>query len=238
LPGTNFKQPQPAAQVATAPAAPESPAPAVAETVVEPVAKAEQVEEVEAAAKVKPTAETVVNSAAQSSEQRGLVGKIKGILEHNEECDRPMSLILVDVDHLKRLNETNGTTTGDVVLRAVMQFLTAGLRDIDTLTRLDGDCFALTLRRADLDYTIQVAERVRNAIGLCKLRVGENQVNFTISTGLAEAGTDDDAEVLYLRSNLALQAAKAAGRNCTFYHDGLRCEPVSEVGQEAQPAMA
>ena len=222
---SKFKAKLPETQVA--PVA-ESPAPAAAEAAAEPAVEA---------------AEAVANSPAesfeqQSAEQDGLVNQIKGILEHNDESNGPMSLILVDVDALKRLNETHGTTTGDVVLRAVMQFLTAGLREIDTITRLNGDCFALTLRRADLDYAIQVAERVRNAIGLCKLRVGDNQIHFTISSGLAEAGADDDAEVLYLRSNLALQAAKAAGRNCTFYHDGIRCEPVTEVGQEAQTASA
>ena len=81
--------------------------------------------------------------------------------------------MLVDIDGLKKLNDLHGMATGDVVLRAVIQFLTAGLREVDAITRFDGDSFALTLPAADLNHAVQVAERVRNAIGLCKLRVGE-----------------------------------------------------------------
>ena len=84
--------------------------------------------------------------------------------------------MLVDVDALRRLNDVHGTTTGDVVLRAVTQFLTAGLRDIDAISRFDGDSFALTLPKADLNHAVQVAERVRNAIGnSCQPRVGRQR---------------------------------------------------------------
>jgi diguanylate cyclase (GGDEF)-like protein len=205
--------------------------------------------ETEAARPSEPRVRPVAASAAEepaddaltsSPEQRGLVEEIRRCLAEGSQADSPLllSLVLVDVDGLKRLNEVHGTSTGDVVLRAVRQFLTAGLREIDAITRFDGDSFALTLPKASLNHAAQVAERVRNAIGLCKLRVGESEIHFTISVGLAEAAPSDDADVLLLRSGMALQAAKAAGRNRTFYHDGARCEPITEVGQEVQLAMA
>jgi diguanylate cyclase (GGDEF)-like protein len=182
-------------------------------------------------------AEPVTTAPTGSPEQRGLIEEIKRCLAESSEADA-LSLVLVDVDGLKRLNDLHGTATGDVVLRAVMQFLTAGLREIDAITRFDGDSFALTLPKADLNHAVQVAERVRNAIGLCKLRVGESEIHFTISSGLAEAGPGDDAEMLFLRSSMALEAAKQAGRNRSFYHYGARCQPIAEVGHGVQPAMA
>jgi diguanylate cyclase (GGDEF)-like protein len=183
-------------------------------------------------------AEPVAAAPSGSPEQRGLIEEIKRCLAEGGEGDATLSLLLVDVDGLKRLNDLHGMATGDVVLRAVMQFLTAGLREVDAIARFDGDSFALTLPQADLNHAVQVAERVRNAIGLCKLRVGDSEIHFTISSGLVEAGPGDDADVLFLRSSMALQAAKEAGRNCTFYHDGARCLPITEVGHSVQPAMS
>ncbi len=182
--------------------------------------------------------EPVADTRTGSPEHCGLVEEIKRCLAESCETDSTLSLVLVNVDNLKRLNDLHGIATGDVVLRAVMQFLTAGLREIDVITRFGGDSFALILPKADLSHAGQVAERVRNAIGLCKLRVGDSEIHFTISSGLVEAELGDDADVLLLRSSMALQAAKEAGRNRTFYHDGARCQPITEVGQDVQPAMA
>lgn len=141
----------------------------------------------------------------------------------------PVSLILADVDELQNLNDTHGLDTGDVVLRAVTQFLSAALRSMDMIARYDGDRFALLMPTTELDSAMQIAERVRSAIGVCKLRVGDQDVRFTVSTGVAQASSQDDSESLVRRSTAALQAAKQGGRNCTYFHNGQQSEPAASL---------
>lgn len=136
------------------------------------------------------------------------------------------ALVVADIDGLEKLNQLHGRSTGDVVLRAVTQFLMAGLRDMDMIARFDGDRFALVLPETDLHAGSQIAERVRDAIRLCKLRVGDKEIQFTISTGVAETMTGDDPDSLLRRAGLALKAAKQAGCDQTFAHDGQQISPV------------
>ncbi|HEY5311401.1 MAG TPA: GGDEF domain-containing protein [Pirellulales bacterium] len=174
---------------------------------------------------------------AEQSEPRDALTKLPDRHALFEELDRRIaeahrndtgvSLILADIDELQILNDTRGLDTGDVVLRAVTQFLSAALRAMDMIARYDGDRFALVLPGTRLDPAMEIAERIRSAIGVCKLRVGDSDIRFTISTGVAQALAPDDSESLMRRSTAALHAAKAAGRNCTHFHNGQQTEAAS-----------
>jgi len=151
----------------------------------------------------------------------------------------PLTLVLADIDNLHVLNELHGFRTGDVVLRAVTQFLSAALREMDIIARYDGDRFALVLPGTALTQGVQIGERVRNAIALCKLRVGEAEVRFTISTGIVEVIDSDDTEALMLRCGSALHKSKQAGRNCSHFNDGETNQPAEVLDMEAEtPAAA
>ena len=132
----------------------------------------------------------------------------------------PLSLVLVDVDDLYGMNQIYGRDVGDVVLRAVTQFLTTAVREMDIVARYHGDEFVLMLPGTALDNAIRAAERIRNAVGLCKLQLDGKAITFTVSMGVAEATHEDDAISILSRAGTALDASKAAGLNCTHLHNG------------------
>jgi diguanylate cyclase len=170
------------------------------------------------------TSAAAKDATSRLPDRGALLAELDRRLAEGERTSTEVSLILADIDELSVLNETYGLETGDVVLRAVTQFLSAALRAMDMIARFDGDRFALVLPSTELDPAMQIAERIRTAIGVCKLRVAETEIRFTISAGVAQTVTADDSESLVRRSTAALHAAKQAGRNCTYFHNGQQTE--------------
>jgi diguanylate cyclase len=144
-----------------------------------------------------------------------------------------LSLLLVDIDDLAAINTKHGEEMGNLVLRAVSQFLTAALRGMDLVARFDGDRFGLLLPVTNLANAILVAERVRKAIGLCNLKVGSSEVHFTVSIGVAEASANDDMESLMKHSELALHESQGSGGNCSHFFNGTTCEACQSMCETA-----
>jgi diguanylate cyclase (GGDEF)-like protein len=172
-----------------------------------------------------PASPALRDALTQLPDRHALFDELDRRIAEARRNDTGVSMILADIDELQTLNDTYGLETGNVVLRAVTQFLSAALRAMDMIARYDGDRFALVLPSTQLDPAMKIAERIRSAIGVCKLRVGDRDIRFTISTGVAQATVHDDSESLMRRSTAALHAAKQAGRNCTYIHNGQQCEP-------------
>ncbi|MER3427991.1 MAG: hypothetical protein C4334_07800 [Pyrinomonas sp.] len=124
----------------------------------------------------------------------------------------PCSLLLVDVDKLKNINDAFGHSTGDVVIRHVAHMLRESSRDNDTAARLGGEEFALLLAGADADRAFAAAERLRATISSSPIeRVGM----ATVSVGVASCPTHAISErELYAMADAALYRAKRDGRNC------------------------
>lgn len=135
----------------------------------------------------------------------------------------PLSIVLADVDFLADINRDHGREIGDIVLRAVTQFFNAAVREMDVVARYHGDEFVLMLPGTVLDNGVRAAERIRNAISMCKLRLNTCELTFTVSAGVAEASSDDDAVSLLARASTALEASKANGFNQTHVHNGQGC---------------
>jgi diguanylate cyclase (GGDEF)-like protein len=127
----------------------------------------------------------------------------------------PLSLLLLDVDHFKQINDEHGHATGDAALRLLAQALSALTREEDMLARYGGEEFALVARGIDRDDTLAFAERIRQTIEQQQLRTERGAISFTISIGVAhsEAGEDANAQALFEAADRALYAAKDAGRN-------------------------
>lgn len=207
-----------------APAVAETPAASVAAPTPAPSAPAEPV-----------AAEPVELAPADRDELTGLATRhvlmedMGRRIAQRKSFRTPFAVLVADVDELQAINERFGQNTGDVVLRAVSQFLTAGLHETDLAVRTDGDRFFVLLHKADQESAIQSAERIRHAIERCKLRVANNEVRFSVSLGVAEATANDDSDELLRRVTEALHAAKLSGRNCTRVHTGQRCEPIEAL---------
>jgi diguanylate cyclase len=131
----------------------------------------------------------------------------------------PLTVALIQVDAYSRIASDYGASAADAVLRVASQLINASMRDMDHLTRLSDDTFALLLPGAVLSDAVSLTERLRLAVERCRLprRAGANW--FTISVGVIQAGKDDDLRGLLERSRGALAEAVTQGRNCVVAHE-------------------
>jgi diguanylate cyclase (GGDEF)-like protein len=128
---------------------------------------------------------------------------------------RPVALVLLDVDHFKRINDTHGHPFGDTVLRAVAEALTGELRRGEAACRYGGEEFGVILREADLAGAEAVAERLRRAVEGLALVNGTRPVPVTASFGVASGGPGSmpaPAQLL-AEADRTLYRAKQEGRN-------------------------
>ena len=126
----------------------------------------------------------------------------------------PFSLILVDIDHFKKVNDTYGHDTGDIVLERVERRILGILRKYDTAYRYGGEELAILLPGTPLPEAIRIAERLRGEIAARKFRGADNRlIPITASLGVAECTPADEAEAVFRRADQRLYAAKHEGRN-------------------------
>ena len=129
-----------------------------------------------------------------------------------------LSLMMLDLDHFKRVNDTYGHQTGDVVLRELGAQIKSTCRPTDAAARYGGEEFAVLLPRTDLKAAAQVGESIRKAVAEHEFRVNEERLPLTISIGIGSIKEDDSSETLIKRADAALYAAKERGRNRVVVH--------------------
>jgi diguanylate cyclase (GGDEF)-like protein len=149
----------------------------------------------------------------------GLAGRRHFSSELRREIDRaqrnghPLSMLMLDADHFKLLNDTHGHLAGDAVLRMLADVLREGTRSIDVLGRLGGEELGVLLPGADLEVAASVAERLRQAIESTKVPWKKTEIGITVSIGVAAWQTGQGPDGLIEASDVALYAAKERGRN-------------------------
>jgi diguanylate cyclase (GGDEF)-like protein len=135
-------------------------------------------------------------------------------LDRAKRNGRPVSLLMVDLDHFKRVNDTHGHAAGDDVLKGVVACIKAHLRDIDLFARIGGEELIVLMPETDLSAARLVAERLRIAIAATRFALSGEQVAITASFGLALAKQPPEPlPDLMERADQALYAAKRGGRN-------------------------
>ncbi|MEO1328939.1 MAG: diguanylate cyclase [Pseudomonadota bacterium] len=126
----------------------------------------------------------------------------------------PLSLLYMDVDHFKQVNDSYGHAGGDAVLQMVAEALGEAVRPYDLVGRLGGEEFAILLPQADAETSRMVAERVRGAVAAGRLtHTDGREIRVTISGGAATARAGETLEQLVARADAALYEAKRAGRD-------------------------
>ncbi len=130
--------------------------------------------------------------------------------------DRALSVLMLDIDHFKQVNDTFGHAVGDDVLRRLAQTCTGQLRDVDVFCRFGGEEFAVLMPDTDLERAIAAAERLRHAVGTLVFQPPETNETLSVTISLGAASlTDDDVtiESILDRADEALYRAKRGGRN-------------------------
>ncbi|MBL1321290.1 MAG: GGDEF domain-containing protein [Methylophaga sp.] len=127
----------------------------------------------------------------------------------------PMSLVMLDIDFFKAVNDTYGHSAGDLALKKLAKSLTDSMRASDIAFRYGGEEFTLILSNTDSKAALLVAERIRIAISQLNCNDGSRTFGFTVSLGVAQLKHGEKSESLFSRADSALYKAKKAGRNQT-----------------------
>jgi diguanylate cyclase (GGDEF)-like protein len=126
-----------------------------------------------------------------------------------ERRSTPLSLVIIDIDHFKRINDNYGHAGGDKVLQIIATSLTSIARNIDVVARIGGEEFAVILPNTDAASSLGVAERMRTAVA----NADWPDTPLTISLGTATLLNSENASSLFARADKALYSAKQNGRN-------------------------
>lgn len=134
-----------------------------------------------------------------------------------EQQQRDFSLLVVDIDHFKSINDTYGHPIGDLVLGNLAGLLQSMSRSSDVVARYGGEEFVIILAECDHDQAMEVAERYRSEVASSDW----GQYNITVSIGAATAVQGDTDTSVFQRADQALYASKTAGRNRVTHADHL-----------------
>lgn len=127
---------------------------------------------------------------------------------------KPLALLMLDLDHFKRINDVHGHGAGDAVLKTLCQLWMSELRSVDLLARIGGEEFAVLMPDSQMTAAQVVAERLRALTSAAVVTFQGQQIRFTLSGGIAMVHADDSSiEAALHRADLALYRAKEAGRN-------------------------
>jgi diguanylate cyclase (GGDEF)-like protein len=127
---------------------------------------------------------------------------------------RPLSVIMLDIDFFKQLNDTYGHATGDAALQMLTQRILGIIRDVDVLGRYGGEEFVVILSETELGAAMVVAERIQKQVSETPFVCGRNEIWVTISVGVAMIGKKTrDLNELIERADTAMYRAKRTGRN-------------------------
>ena len=163
-----------------------------------------------------------VRKEAMTDSLTGLVNRRfldEALVETARECaeeGEALSLLVLDIDHFKRFNDTYGHQLGDVVLKQVARCLTANTKGRDIAGRFGGEEFVIILPRTDLSGAVAVAEQIRTNVAGKQIILkssGKSLGQITLSIGAAIVAAGEDVEDTLRRADAALYAAKDGGRN-------------------------
>jgi diguanylate cyclase (GGDEF)-like protein len=175
------------------------------------------------------------------SNRRSLIEQLDVILANASRHQFPVCVLMIDVDHFKRINDTYGHRAGDQAIRHVAGLLAAHRREGDLLARWGGEEFLAVLPYSKLRDGLNAARRLCQLVEAASLELesGSEPLTMRVSIGVALAG-DDSTDALIDRADLGLYDAKAAGRNTVRTVDPLEVgDAGGEVGEKSpRPATA
>ena len=136
-------------------------------------------------------------------------------IERAKRYQSPLSLIMMDIDHFKLVNDKFGHLAGDEVLRSISGMSKKLLRHIDSMFRFGGEEFIFILPETSQEEALHVAERIRSTIAEAAIKIKKGNVKLTVSIGVSEYGENHSAPNEFIESvDRTMYEAKKAGRNC------------------------
>lgn len=168
--------------------------------------------------------QSVMDGLTGTYNRHFLVTQLEKEIERTARHGRPLSLIFVDVDGFKGVNDLHGHAQGDAVLREISAVLLDAMRSTDYVCRYGGDEFVIILPETDLSAAEAKAERLRSRIDTLEFtpvdaRARRGDIRVSVSLGLASSSGKSAKEILQV-ADMALYGAKRQGKNCVFHMAG------------------
>jgi two-component system cell cycle response regulator len=147
--------------------------------------------------------------------RRSLERRLPALIETARQRGAALTMMILDIDHFKRVNDTHGHAVGDLVLKGFAAQLQEIVRGGDLLCRLGGEEFVVVMPGVDVNQAARIAERARRTAESREfaLEATAGSVSVTVSIGVAEWREQWDSAELYRRADRALYLSKSAGRN-------------------------
>jgi diguanylate cyclase (GGDEF)-like protein len=156
---------------------------------------------------------SITDSLTQLANRKHIMETLTAQLERFRRSGSPFSVLLIDADHFKAINDNQGHLVGDEALRHLGRTFKRLLRTVDLAGRYGGEEFLMILDETDAREALHTAERIRMAIESSEVEIEGAALRFTISVGVAEIGFGEDEDQLIRRADAALYQAKREGRN-------------------------
>jgi diguanylate cyclase (GGDEF)-like protein len=168
----------------------------------------------------------VIDPVSRVFNRRHLDERLQAEVSVARRSKAPLSLLIIDIDGFKRLNDEHGHPFGDRVLAALGGLLRSTVRREDTVARIGGDEFVVVARSTPLESACQLAERIRARVEGADCHEGDRRVPLGVSIGVAQLAPDAGATALLEMADRAAYAAKRGGRN-----------RVVALGEDGSPAL-
>jgi len=168
--------------------------------------------------------ESLTDGLTSVSNRKAFDLEIAAALEEARRTGKPVSLVMCDIDHFKKFNDTWGHQTGDQVLKLVANCLSENVKGRDMVARFGGEEFVIVLRQTSLDDATLLAEQIRGYVQskhLVKKSSGDVLGLLTVSMGVASSADFDSAASLIQRADVCLYRAKNTGRNRVVNEDEM-----------------
>ena len=162
--------------------------------------------------------------------RRSFFAKAAHELREAESIENPLSLLVIDADFFKQLNDTYGHATGDAALQFITEKLQNCVRKSDLVCRLGGEEFAILLPNMDEDAASKLADRILKKISSQPMVFDNKIIEMSVSCGIADSAVSYEMTTLFKAADDALYAAKEAGRNQTVLYSSYLDRNLSLTG--------
>ena len=172
---------------------------------------------------------SITDGLTKLHNHRYLQDELARAFEESQRYQRPLSLVMIDIDFFKKVNDTYGHAAGDAVIQGIGSVLTKTLGTSDKVARFGGEEFVVLVHEVDANGIITVAQNLRRAIEALTIDYQGQSLSVTVSIGGAMTQrSDGDVQAVIERADAALYKAKTAGRNRVVI-DGLQIQLATAV---------
>jgi diguanylate cyclase (GGDEF)-like protein len=164
--------------------------------------------------------EALIDPLTQIWNRRGIMQVLERELSRSSRASSALGVLMVDIDHFKRCNDTHGHPAGDAVLQEAAARMRASIRAYDALGRYGGEEFLVVATGVDREGLLSIAEKMRQRVEREEFHTAAASLRITVSLGAASMEAGAGVEELIARADAALYRAKNGGRNRTVFDEG------------------